>query len=193
MRVKICGITSVADARAALRAGADAIGVVLASPSPRAVEPGRAAEIFAAAGPFAATVAVTTSASPGDIRAIVDLAPSAVQVPAGVSVPVRSGIRVIRMVAPGDAVPNDGDAILVDGSRGRGLPFDPAFARSCVRASSRPVILAGGLTPENVSAAIAAVGPYAVDVSSGVEQEPGIKDPGKIRAFIRAARSTQHD
>jgi len=186
--VKICGITTVADARAAAAAGADAIGVVLASPSPRSVPPERAAAIFAAVGPFVTTVAVTATASRDDLDAILGLSPAAVQVPADLEVPARCGVKVLRMLDPGDRLRDDCDAVVVDGSRGSGRAYDAAYARRCVERSPVPVILAGGLTPASVRAAIEEVRPYAVDVSSGVEVRPGVKDPALVRAFIRACR-----
>lgn len=96
---------------------------------------------------------------------------------------------MIRAVRPGETLPYDCDAIIIDGSHGRGKPFDRAFARRIVRESPVPVILAGGLTPENVRDAIEGVHPYAVDVATGVEEQPGIKDKAKVRAFLRACRS----
>jgi phosphoribosylanthranilate isomerase len=78
--------------------------------------------------------------------------------------------------------------VIVDDSHGRGKGYDPSYARDVVKHSITPVILAGGLTPENVGAAIRDIRPYAVDVASGVEERPGIKDHNKIAAFIAAAR-----
>jgi phosphoribosylanthranilate isomerase len=97
-------------------------------------------------------------------------------------------VKVLRALAPGDPLREDCDAVIIDGSHGSGREFDASFARSVVQHSRVPAILAGGLTTENVQAAIEAVNPYAVDVASGVEQKPGIKDEEKIRAFIRACR-----
>jgi phosphoribosylanthranilate isomerase len=76
----------------------------------------------------------------------------------------------------------------VDDSHGRGRPFDPAHARSVVASSPVPVLLAGGLSPETVGAAIRSVRPFGVDVASGVEAAPGVKDHAKVRAFVRAAK-----
>jgi phosphoribosylanthranilate isomerase len=186
--VKVCGITSVRDAVAAVAAGADAIGVVLYSDSPRSVPPERAAAIFAAAGPFVTAVAVTASGDAGDLDRILTAKPDAVQVPADAEVPGYAGVKVIRMLEPGDPLRSDCDAVVVDGSRGRGRTFDPVYARRCVEQSFVPVILAGGLTPENVREAIGLVRPYAVDVSSGVESSPGVKDHRRVREFIGACR-----
>ena len=87
-----------------------------------------------------------------------------------------------------DPLPADCDAIIVDESHGSGRDFDKSHARDVVERAKLPVILAGGLTPENVADAIRQVHPYAVDVSSGIETEPGIKDHKKIAAFIAAAQ-----
>ena len=78
--------------------------------------------------------------------------------------------------------------VIVDGSHGRGRPYDPAYAREVVASSTVPVLLAGGLSPENVGAAIREVRPFGVDVASGVEAAPGVKDHARVRAFVRAAR-----
>ena len=99
------------------------------------------------------------------------------------------GVRVIRVIGRGDPLPEDCDAVIVDDSHGGGREFDPAYAQEMVRRSKIPVILAGGLTPENVADAIRKVRPYAADVASGVEISPGIKDKEKVRAFIAACRS----
>ncbi|HPD51692.1 MAG TPA: phosphoribosylanthranilate isomerase, partial [Methanoculleus sp.] len=116
------------------------------------------------------------------------LRPDAVQVPADLEVPSRAGLRVIRMLAPGDPLRDDCDAVIIDASHGRGRAFDPGYARRCVASSSVPVILAGGLNPWNVAAAVRAVRPYAVDVCSGVEAMPGLKDGRLVRAFVKACR-----
>ena len=187
--MKICGMTSVRDALLAVAAGADAIGVVLASSSPRSVSPEVAREIFAAVSPFVTTVAVTSTDRPEDIPALLSSRPDAVQVPGDLEVPRDAGVQVIRMLSPGDALRNDCDAVIVDGSRGTGRTFDPGYARECVAASPVPVILAGGLTPGNVAEAILAVRPYAVDVCSGVEAAPGIKDECLVRAFVKMSRT----
>jgi phosphoribosylanthranilate isomerase len=188
VRVKICGITTVGDALHAEKAGADAIGVILFSESPRCVTPGRAAEIFGSVGPFTTTVAVTHTRSRKELDAVIALRPGAIQIFHPFDFPVRPHARILRVVKPGDPLPDDADALVVDQSRGTGSPYDPDFAMELVRKSRVPVILAGGLTPENVGPAIRAVGPYAVDVASGVEVRPGIKDPSKVTAFIQAAR-----
>jgi phosphoribosylanthranilate isomerase len=96
---------------------------------------------------------------------------------------------VIRVIGRNDPLPADCDAIIIDESHGSGRAFDLSYARHAVTGSQVPVILAGGLTPENVADAIRQVHPYAVDVASGIETAPGVKDHGKIAAFIAAVRS----
>ncbi|HXW98187.1 MAG TPA: phosphoribosylanthranilate isomerase [Methanomicrobiales archaeon] len=188
MRVKICGITRVEDALHAEEAGADAIGVVLFSTSPRCVSPSRARRIFRAVGPFTATVAVTHTRSPEDLDRVLALRPRAIQISHPFTFPARPPAQVLRVARPGIPAPDDADAFVVDQSKGTGRLYDPDFAGELVRRSPVPVILAGGLTPENVAGAIRAVRPYAVDVASGVEIRPGVKDPAKVAAFIRAAK-----
>ncbi|WAC05289.1 MAG: phosphoribosylanthranilate isomerase [Methanoregula sp.] len=190
MRIKICGITSPADARFAGHAGADAIGVVVCSPrSKRSVTLQRAKEIFAAAGPFTTTVAVTHTRSKEELRGILAICPDAVQVFYPFEFANGNGVKVIRAVGRNEPLPEDCDAIIIDESHGGGKAFDLSSAREAVLRSKVPVILAGGLDPQNVADAIRKVRPYAVDVATGVEISPGIKDHEKVRAFIAACRS----
>lgn len=189
MRIKICGITRPEDAQYAEQMGADAIGVVLFSDSKRSVSLERAKEIFGAVGPFTATVAVTHTRSESDLAQIIALHPTAIQISHPFVFDTPPGPGVIRVIGRGDPLPGDASAVIVDESHGGGKPFDRGYARETVMRSRVPVILAGGLTPENVGRAIREVRPYAVDVASGVEVSPGIKDHGKIQAFIAACRS----
>ena len=189
MRVKICGITRVKDAMFAEKAGADAVGVVMYSPtSHRSVPEARAREIFDNLGPFVTRVIVTHAHSEEDLRRLLTLRPDAIQISHPFVFRNDPGVRVLRVIGRGDAVPDDCDALIVDESMGAGKVFDREFAKSVVKTSAVPVILAGGLTLENVGDAIREIRPYAVDVASGVETEPGIKDHTKIAAFIAAAR-----
>jgi len=193
MRIKICGITRPEDAKLAEELGADAIGVVLCSDSPRSVSPERAQEIFGAVGPFVATVAVTHTRSREDLDTIFAIHPHAVQLFHPFVFGAKPSPRIIRAIGPTDPLPEDCSAIIVDESHGKGRPVDLSRARSVVERSKVPVILAGGLTPENVGRAIAEVRPYAVDVATGVESSIGIKDKKKMQAFIRESRRIQHD
>ena len=192
MRVKICGITRPEDARYAEKAGADAIGVVVFSGgvSRRVVTPERAREIFDAVGPFTTRVAVSHTRSHEELEQLIALHPDAIQISHPFTFSGDPGVRIIRVIGRGDPLPDDCDAIIVDDSHGKGRDFDPGYARDAVARSSVPVILAGGLNPENVGEAIRSVRPYAVDVASGVEISPGIKDHEKVRAFISACRSS---
>ncbi|QSZ68390.1 phosphoribosylanthranilate isomerase [Methanofollis aquaemaris] len=189
VRVKICGVTRPEDARVAEAAGADAVGVVMFSDSPRSIGPDEAAAVFSALGPFTARVVVTHTTSPEDLARVLALHPTAVQISYPHGVPTGCGTAVMRVVGrERPAPPLHADAYIVDESMGRGHLFDPASARSFVEESRVPVVLAGGLTPENVRAAVRAVRPYAVDVCSGVEIEPGVKDPALVRAFVAAVK-----
>jgi phosphoribosylanthranilate isomerase len=191
MRIKCCGITSPEDARYAEASGADAIGVVVFSPtSLRAVTLERAREIFDAVGPFTTRVAVTHTTSHDDLAQILALHPDAIQISYPFVFREKPGASVIRVIGRNDPLPASCDAIIVDESHGSGRDFDRSHAREVVQRSKVPVILAGGLTPENVADSIRQVQPYAVDVASGIEKVPGIKDHRKIAAFIAAARST---
>jgi len=189
MRIKICGITEPRDAVFAERAGADAVGVVMFSPSsPRSVPERKAEEIFAGIGPFITRVIVTHTRSEEELRRILDLRPDAIQISHTFAFPKKPDARVLRVIGKGDPIPEDCDAIVVDESMGSGRSYNREFARKVVRSSALPVILAGGLNPGNVREAIREIRPYAVDVASGVEKKPGVKDHEKIAAFISAAR-----
>jgi phosphoribosylanthranilate isomerase len=167
----------------------DAIGVVIFSPtSKRSVTLERAREIFDAVGPFTTTVAVSHTALPEDLEAILALHPDAIQISHPFVFREKPKVRLIRVVGRNDPLPTDCDAIIVDESHGSGKNFDLSHARETGQKTTLPVILAGGLTPENVADAIRQVHPYAVDVASGIETAPGIKDHGKIAAFIAEAR-----
>ena len=191
MRIKICGITTVRDALTAEELGADAIGVVVCSDSPRSVPVKRAKEIFAALKPTTMKVCVTDTRSESDLEVIMHVKPDAIQLHSGMTVPEKCGIRVIRAIRPGEEPVPGYNMVLVDGSSGNGTPYDSDFAIRMVRETGAPVILAGGLNPENVEDAIRTISPSAVDVSSGVEKSPGIKDPKRVADFIRHCREAE--
>jgi len=203
--VKVCGITSAEDARAAVAAGADAVGFVFWPRSPRAVDPDKARMIAGSLPPFVLRVGVFVDAPAEHMRAIADeVGLDMVQLhgnepPEAVRVAPRRAVKAVR-VGPGfrpeDALRYDGTAAAllldtrVDGDDtpgGTGRTFDWSLVRP-VREGTSFLVLAGGLTPDNVADAIAAVRPDAVDVSSGVESAPGRKDPAKVRAFVEAVR-----
>lgn len=189
MRVKVCGITRETDAIHAEACGAYAIGVVLCSESARTVSKVRAEQIFSALRPSTLKVAVTDTASGNDIGEILSLHPDAIQVSYPFMFREDRPFLVFRVVRRGYKVPeNDTDFLVVDESRGSGREFDPTFARDVVRRSRVPVVLAGGLNPGNVCAAVSQVRPAMVDVSSGVEISPGIKDEEKLQEFLACCR-----
>jgi phosphoribosylanthranilate isomerase len=175
-------------------AGADAIGVVVFSGgvSKRVVTVELAREIFDSVGPFTSTVAVSHTQSRAEITRMLELHPSAIQISHPFSFHKDLGCRLIRVIGRGEQLPEDCDAIIIDDSHGQGRHYDPAYAREVVVRSKIPVILAGGLNPDNVEVSIADVRPYAVDVATGVETRPGVKDPDLVCRFIRNAKGV-HD
>ncbi len=197
-RVKICGIARPEDALAAEAAGADAIGLIFAEHSRRYVEPAQARRIADAVGPFLVRVGVFVDADAPTIERIAGAARlDAVQLhgrePDALAARLRSRFRVIRAVSFGPSVTPRAfdqrpcDAVLLDGLRpGSGEAFDWAAARAW--RGDRRLVLAGGLDPDTVADAVRALRPYAVDVASGVEASPGVKDPERIAAFVRNAR-----
>jgi phosphoribosylanthranilate isomerase len=196
-RVKICGITRVEDALAATAAGADAIGLIFAE-SPRQVSPSQAAAIVAALPPFIKVVGLFVDAPAARLREILNAVPLDLiqfhgsESPEACRSAGRPYIKAVHMKPGVDVVAEagrypDASGILLDTFHpqmvgGSGQVFD--WSR-VPHDFGRPLILAGGLTPENVALAVRTVNPYAVDVSSGVEISKGIKDAAKIAAFVR--------
>ncbi|WP_267640348.1 phosphoribosylanthranilate isomerase [Haloarchaeobius amylolyticus] len=205
-RVKICGLTSEEDVDAAVAAGADALGFVVDVPvdTPREVTVERAAELVAHVPPFVTTVLVTMPEMPGDaIELVREVAPDALQIhsdlaPGDVAY-VRATIDVTVLKHVDAANPAEArryadvaDAVLVDsvdeqGAGGTGRTHDWTKTREALADIDVPVVLAGGLTPENVAEAVATVDPFAVDVASGVESSGGVKDHDAMRRFVAAA------
>jgi phosphoribosylanthranilate isomerase len=202
VKVKICGITNVADGRAAADAGADALGFVFCEKSPRHVSIPSAAEITIAMPAFIVKVGVFVNA-PEDLvfRAIAECSLSLLQFHgeeppeycAGFGVMSMKAFRIRDAESLRSLPAYQTDAWLLDawspdkaGGTGEKFNWDLAIK---ARKLGRPIFLAGGLTPENVAEAVRRVGPYAVDVSSGVEAEPGRKDHAKVKAFIAAAKA----
>jgi phosphoribosylanthranilate isomerase len=200
--VKICGITRPEDALAAARAGAHAIGLVFYAKSPRTVTPARAAEIIRVVPAFVTTVGLFVNAEAEEIRRTLAEAPVNLLQFHGEETPEfcrqfkRPYVKAVRMKAGVDLLQYaqdyyDAKALLLDNyvegmHGGSGVAFDWSLIP---RGLPLPVILSGGLTPENVAEAVRRVRPSAVDVSSGVESAKGIKDAQKIAAFIKGVRS----
>ena len=201
VRSKICGITRIEDALAAVEAGADAIGFVFYAKSPRAVSVQQAREIIKALPPFVTTVGLFVNASRCELGEILDAVPldllqfhgdETAEECEGWQRPYIKALRVKAgddIAAAVDAYPSASGVLLdtyVEGvPGGTGEAFDWSLIPQGL---SKPLILAGGLTPENVAGAVAQVKPYAVDVSGGVEASKGIKDHAKVQAFIGAVR-----
>ncbi|MFB6084527.1 MAG: phosphoribosylanthranilate isomerase [Halorientalis sp.] len=204
-RAKICGITREADLDAAVAAGADAVGLTAAVTvdTPREVSVDRADDLAAAVPPFVTSVLV---AMPETVDRAVELAervrPDAVQLhgelgpDAVAAVGERAPTQVIAAVDATDPAidgyADAADAVLVDsvdeqGGGGTGETHDWERTADLVAELDAPVILAGGLTPENVAEAVGTVDPFAVDVASGVESEGGIKDHDAVRRFVERA------
>ena len=202
--VKICGITRSEDAQAAARFGACAIGLVFYRPSPRYIEPDAAAEIVRALPPFVTPVALFVDAAPEEVSAIVKHTGARLIQFHGGETPefcAQFGMPYMKAVRvrPGvDLIQSTRDfhgakALLLDAYQeglhgGTGATFDWNLIPPTL---PLPVVLSGGLTPENVGDAIRRVHPYAVDVSSGVELRKGIKDPALIEAFISGVRNVE--
>ncbi len=199
-RVKICGVTRAEDARLAAELGAAAVGFIFWPASPRCIDPAAAAEIATSLPPLVTTVGVFVDQPIDDVLRIARQARlSAIQLHGSESMAYAQRVLqpVIKVVAVGaDFVPESSRrargevTILMDahdpvrrGGTGRTIDWSAAAAV----AARRPVFLSGGLNPSNVAEAIARVRPYAVDVSSGVESAPGIKDAARLRALFEAA------
>jgi phosphoribosylanthranilate isomerase len=190
--IKICGLTDERAVSAALEAGADAIGFVFA-PSVRQVEPARARELARAARGRVPCVAVTLHPSRAQLAEILDeFGPDVLQTDAGdlADLALPAGLATLPVWRDAAAARRGSGSgrILFEGPRsGTGTLADWSAAREL--ALERELVLAGGLAPENVEEAIARVRPFGVDVSSGVEERPGRKDPARIADFVARARA----
>jgi phosphoribosylanthranilate isomerase len=200
-RIKICGITRVEDLRAAVDLGADALGFVFFSPSPRFLDDARASKLAHRVPPFVTRVGLFVNADAAAVHATLAAVPldmlqfhgdenaaycDQFGLPYIKAARVRPGLDLLEYAALFPAA----RAILLDAYAesygGAGVSFDWSLIP---RALPLPTILSGGLTPENVGEAIRAVQPSAVDVSSGVEIAKGVKDAGKIAEFIAGVRN----
>lgn len=201
-KVKICGITNCSDALAACDAGADALGFVVAKeakPRNRYVNPKAALKIIEKIPPFVLTIAVCVDETPGTVLELLEFF-DRVQLCGNERVQdcvvfAHRAIKAFRVCAgfnPTSMLAYPTPAYLLDAYTpgihgGTGMVCDWNAAREAV-SLGRPIILAGGLTPENVAEAVRTVRPYAVDVSGGVESAPGKKDHERIRQFVRNAK-----
>ena len=206
-RIKICGVRDEEGASAAAEAGADAVGFVFVASSPRFIDPVEAYELMTLLPPLVSTVGVFADASIDDFSDAEEVCPTMfsqlhgredAKLVKACGPDVIKGIRfeagTIAMELQQWEESEDVCAILIDGTApGSGGAFDWALLTPHLAEVRKPIFLAGGLTPPNVGAAIRAVRPYAVDVSSGVERAPGVKDAGLIEAFCRAVREADGD
>jgi phosphoribosylanthranilate isomerase len=199
MFVKICGVTRVEDAMAAADAGASAIGFVFWPDSPRFIDPFRARAIARALPPFVTPVGLFVNQPRDYIRGVTSLVRlGAVQLhgdetpefAASIRVPVVKALPVDRARAwpAGTTLLLDAHDPVQRGGTGRTIDW----AGAAEIAAARRVLLAGGLTPDNVADAIARVRPFGIDVSSGVERAPGVKDHRRITALFEAVHGTGH-
>jgi len=201
-RIKICGITRVADARAAVDSGADAVGLVFYAPSPRSIDVEQARAIASAIPPFVSVVGLFVDPTAELVQSVLRRCPLSLlqfhgdETPdfcSGFGLPyikaarVRQGADLVQYLSRYQAA----QGWLLDAYNdrlygGTGEAFDWKLIPHDL---ARPVVLSGGLTPENVGAAVRQVRPWAVDVSSGVEASKGVKDAAKIAAFITGVKN----
>lgn len=198
VRVKICGITRIEDALLAIAAGADSLGFVFYKPSPRYIEPSVAADIISALPPFVTTTALFVDESPTVVKDVLSLTKVDLLQFHGKESPEycmqfdRPYIKALRMKPDLDLVQqansySSARAVLLDAYKA-GVPggTGESFEWNRIPESMRSnIILAGGLSADNVAQAIGQVKPYAVDVSGGVEESAGLKDTNKINCFFK--------
>ena len=196
MKVKICGITDLNDALAAVEYGADALGFVFA-PSPRQVTPETVRAIVTELPPFVTKVGVFVDGALDEIRETMSVCGLDIaQLHGNENPDICAALfpRVIRAFTP-DSLPQLAEldryqvaSYMLDKAKGSDIKPEQIWSVARDMTAYGRVILAGGLTPENVAQAIKIAQPYAVDVSSGVEKEPGKKDHTRVKDFIRAAK-----
>lgn len=200
-RIKICGIRDIDTGLAAADAGADAIGFIFVRNSPRFIDPDDAQDVMFSLPPMVSTVGVFMNHSPDAFADIEERCPTThTQLHGNEHEEVVKAcgpvIKAIRYDATSIAAElarwdecEDVEALLIDGpAPGEGVPFQWTDLPPLLERVEKPVLLAGGLTPENVEEAIRIIRPYGVDVSSGVERSRGEKDPELIEAFCAAVR-----
>ncbi|MEO1129026.1 MAG: phosphoribosylanthranilate isomerase [Planctomycetota bacterium] len=204
-RIKICGVRDAPSALAAVEAGADALGFVFVGASPRAIDPEEAYGIACFLPPMVTKVGLFVNPKPEGVFETGEIFPfdivqlhgqepeMRVRACRDVGAPILKAIKFEAATIEDElerwSLVDEIDGLLIDGSTGgTGETFDWHALAAVRDKSAHPLILAGGLTPENVGEAIDIVRPYAVDVSSGVESSPGQKDPQRIAAFCRAVR-----
>lgn len=202
-RVKVCGFTRERDLEAAIAAGVDAVGLIsgVTVETPREIDLAEASRLAERVPPLVSSVLVTMPDDAGQTRRRIEtVRPDAVQLhglaPGEVATLTDAPADVIAAVDPTDpdldAYAGAADALLVDsiddaGGGGTGETHDWERTRELVSDLDVPVLLAGGLTPENVAAAVDTVDPFAVDVASGVEREGGVKDHDALERFVKRA------
>ncbi|MDP1933175.1 MAG: phosphoribosylanthranilate isomerase [Gammaproteobacteria bacterium] len=204
-RVKICGLTSAQDALKAAELGADAIGLVFYSKSTRAVTPGQAVQICSTLPALVSVVGLFVNPSEAEVETTLKHVHldclqfhgdesaafcGSFGIPYMKAIRVRPDLDVIRKISEY----SNASAILLDSydknsAGGTGIAFDWQIAQRCVQEAGVKIVLAGGLSADNVAEAIRLVGPYAVDVSSGVESAPGLKSAERMSAFFNEVYS----
>jgi len=218
IRIKICGITNLEDAFTAVDAGADALGFIFVEKTPRFVTPEQVAPIVRRLPPFVTPVGVFWGHPTGHVKAVAeacglralqfhgDEKPEDLE---GYDIPVIKTIK-LPPASTIEGLPEFKVSERVHAARYHGVaaavlldtavrwsegetrsPIEWRMTRTWLQMGRLPMILSGGLTPDNVALAISIVEPYAVDVDSGVEARPGKKDPDKVRRFVAAARNTR--
>lgn len=201
MKIKICGITSVEDARLCVEAGADALGFIFVERTPRYVTPDACARIVATLPPFVTPVGVFWDHAPGHVKAVAEqcrlgaLQFHGDEAPEDLLDHRLPVIKTLKVSGRNDLARMAGyrvAAFLLDSpsrwSEGESRPPIP-WDVAAEAARRYPVLLSAGLTPDNVAAAVGRVRPYGVDVNSGVEARPGQKDPDRVRRFVALARA----
>ncbi len=203
--VKICGIKTNDVLETTISAGADAVGFVVGVPSsPRNISLEGARKLRVYVPSHVKTVLVMVPETLNDVlQAVETVQPDYVQLHGhnfntpGVPVPIIKGVNNRTHIKTTDLPLRNGDLLLLDAYKegmhgGTGIFQDLTFSKNFIeQVSPQPVIIAGGLNPVNVADAIRVAKPYGVDVSSGVENKPGVKDAEKIRAFVKAAKNTE--
>jgi phosphoribosylanthranilate isomerase len=201
MKIKICGITNLEDARLCVEAGADALGFIFVERTPRYIAPEPAARIIAALPPFVTPVGVFWDHAPGHVKAVAEqcglgaLQFHGDETPEDLQEYRLPVIKTLKVAGAEDLTKMAGyrvAAFLLDSpsrwSEGETRPPIP-WEVAAAAARLHPVLLSAGLTPDNVGPAVRRVRPYGVDVNSGVEARPGRKDPARVRRFVAEARA----
>ncbi|OKY77255.1 MAG: Phosphoribosylanthranilate isomerase TrpF [Candidatus Methanohalarchaeum thermophilum] len=185
MRIKFCGIQNQKDAKKAEKLGAHAIGVIVKTESNRSIELDKAEEIFKSLGPYTTKVCVTKTTSSDKLKSIEKTSADAIQIYSEPKIRLKKPL--IRAVSDKKQLKNisHSKAILLDKSHGKGKKLPITLYKKIMNSINKPVLVSGGINPNNIKEIVDHLNPYGIDVSSGIETSKGTKDTKKMKKILK--------